>query len=106
VSPLAAPQGLGDTEKEVEHSLRRSRRWIQIHRSKKSESPLAKTNAVGGCERSVTPLPLIKLLPSAVSVHLRNLRPMLVQHLRISLPLQQPIPDEHPSDSSPNLTDV
>jgi hypothetical protein len=65
-----------------------------------------KTNTIGGCERSVIPLPFIKLLPSAICVHLRNLRPKLVQHLRVSLPVWEPIPDEHSPDFSPNLPDV
>jgi len=61
-------------------------------------------NAIDGCERSVIPPPRIKLLPTAICVH--KLRPKLVQHLHVSLPLWQPIPDEHSLDFSPNSPDV
>jgi hypothetical protein len=76
-----------------------------------------KTNAALGCARPVLRLPIIKLLPSVICVHLSNLRPKLVQYLRVSVPLwqsqsirmilsRQPIPDGRPSDLQPNSTDV
>jgi hypothetical protein len=66
----------------------------------------SKTNAGGGSERSVLLLRSIEPLPSAIWVHLRNLHPKPSQHRPVSLPLWQPILDEHSSDFSPNSPDV
>jgi hypothetical protein len=106
VSPLAAPQRQETQGQKLNADSADHADGFKSFAGTNLNRRWPKTNIGGDCERSVIPLSFTKFLPSAICVHPHNPRPKLLQQLRVSLPLWQPIPDEHSSDFSTNLPDV